>query len=647
MCKVKFFSKNDMSCGYYLSKAETIIKNFDETKDFLKYGVIDIIELYNIKLFIDLELYLKSWSSEYIDFIKAIVKKFTPIIGQFFNSISEDNLKDLYLSLDFDYNEDYWTLMEKYKIYKKISQDAFYDLISHPEVSLRIILKHRKITNYYGATIAKRMLEDTASAEILLEKFEMSHNSVDEINLPNELTSSDKEKIIYDYIGSIEPSLTCLRLIVNTKEFSISDLSRYNAKKRAEAEEARIFEKSAGLTMETVVTFSKNQDEERLIKREGQNWYFSYSLKWLQDNDDYPTLLNNFIYLFEYVDLQMRITCINNGHEMGVFERITVSNSKNAYKTGIAFKTKNMLAQLQMIAYHRELSNMNIRLEEVIEWFFKYYINDEFGIDGFRIKLPSAQSLYFEKCRAVLPEIESALKQFRLLVLYDSINHDLLQMSSSKLPYKEVPSLLENKYVYGCGDEYNKIIFLFFSDQCALSFSKEKAERYSNFFDLILNENSCIDDYLDFHRPSLDWLLEKSYILIDEKRMIKPCYIEQLQILKDLNKNEFINYWRYSSNSQAVIMELYKKGIVRFENSLLSIPEQNYLNYYLNKSSFNNALDLRNMYSHGTQPSGEGNENIHEQNYMTFLRLFILIIIKINDELCIKHSGKNSCENIL
>ena len=74
--------------------------------------------------------------------------------------------------------------------------------------------------------------------------------------------------------------------------------------------------------------------------------------------------------------------------------------------------------------------------------------------------------------------------------------------------------------------------------------------------------------------------------------------------------------------------------MLRFESTLFSKPEQNYLNYFLNKSEFNNSLDLRNKYSHGTQPFG--NEEVHHSNYIIFLKLFILIIIKINDELCIK-----------
>ena len=40
------------------------------------------------------------------------------------------------------------------------------------------------------------------------------------------------------------------------------------------------------------------------------------------------------------------------------------------------------------------------------------------------------------------------------------------------------------------------------------------------------------------------------------------------------------------------------------------------------------------MYVHGTQSNDSDNENVHYTNYITFLKLFVLIIIKINDDLC-------------
>lgn len=46
-------------------------------------------------------------------------------------------------------------------------------------------------------------------------------------------------------------------------------------------------------------------------------------------------------------------------------------------------------------------------------------------------------------------------------------------------------------------------------------------------------------------------------------------------------------------------MEVEK--IIHFDSTLFSKPEQDYFNYFLNKSDFTNGLDLRNSYLHGTQ----------------------------------------------
>ena len=78
---------------------------------------------------------------------------------------------------------------------------------------------------------------------------------------------------------------------------------------------------------------------------------------------------------------------------------------------------------------------------------------------------------------------------------------------------------------------------------------------------------------------------------------------------------------------------MISEGILKSESTLFSKPEIDYLNYYLNKSEFNNGLDLRNMYIHGTHPNDKESEKIHETNYMRILKIFILAIIKINDDL--------------
>ena len=73
-------------------------------------------------------------------------------------------------------------------------------------------------------------------------------------------------------------------------------------------------------------------------------------------------------------------------------------------------------------------------------------------------------------------------------------------------------------------------------------------------------------------------------------------------------------------------------NLIKFESSLFSKPEQSYFNYYLNKSEFTNGFDLRNSYIHGTQPNPE-EVKIHEQAYFSYLKLLVLALLKIDNDL--------------
>lgn len=175
-----------------------------------------------------------------------------------------------------------------------------------------------------------------------------------------------------------------------------------------------------------------------------------------------------------------------------------------------------------------------------------------------------------------------------------------------------------------------------------LSYVERIGSEYDNFFDLLRNEVVTISDYKDYHDQDIEWLIKNKYIELNSQGYIKICDINRIYILKYLYTNEVVNYWRYPVELRDKLDDMGACGLIRFESSLFSRPEQDYINYYLNKSSFNNALDLRNRYSHGTQPSRDDSEDIHEVNYMIFLRLFILVIIKINDEFCLYNDHKIS-----
>lgn len=633
--RVKFYSNTDMSCGYNFNMAVEFIKKLDAKKT--DYEINDILEMFNILKFFQEDI-LKQIEKETSDLCRNSEKTIYKIIGKFCNTIRNDNIESIILGVDNNYIEDFFELMNKYKIYEKISNAVFVKILSSKKYYLDCILTNENLVYYYDEEIRNALLMTDDSAELLLNNYEVEHiGHINKKYFPKSLTIKDKERIFINYVKSESCNLNYLRIIVNfqsTSELEISDKTKLLAKRKVEEQQKKFFNKNSGITMETSIRFSYDIDKAYDLKIDGQNWEFTYNLKWIKENNDNSTLLNNFIYLFEYVDKQMRWTMVSKFSHMGIFERSIITRSKRDYPTSTAFNRINQLSDLQLMGYYKELQKMDIRLEDIIIWFFQEYLVNEFKIKNYNISMPSKDSNYLEKCRTLLPEIDSCLKQYNYYVEDGIIDSELLEISSKHLLFKDVKSLLNNKYVYPIEGEFDIITYYFFSDQCMLSYVENKKQKYNNFYELVLKENITREEIVQFEQKSLDKLIDDGYLIIDYNNYIRFRNRRQILILKDMYENEVISYWKLSENERKEVNNLVIKGLLKFDNSLFSKPEQDYLNYYLNKSDFINSLDLRNMYSHGTQPFGD--ENIHYQNYIIFLRIFISIIIKINDELCIK-----------
>jgi hypothetical protein len=167
-----------------------------------------------------------------------------------------------------------------------------------------------------------------------------------------------------------------------------------------------------------------------------------------------------------------------------------------------------------------------------------------------------------------------------------------------------------------------------------LSYIKDIDKKYDCFYDLINNETICKADYPDFLMTDIDWLLSNGYLVENVDGHLVIVDDVCINLLKSLYLSEVISYWKFRKSTRDKINEMIKGGLLCSESSLFSRLEQDYFNYHLNKSDFDNSLDLRNKYIHGTQPPGDPNSEEHEGNYYKILKLLVLIIIKINDDLC-------------
>lgn len=643
--KVVFHSKEDLAGGYNLQKGEHILRA--DTKS--NYTDInEVLELYNLKKYIDNGLYLKNWTQDDITNFKQKATEYSKVVGQFMATINDSNVVILYENTLRNYVHSFWELVNNQNVFKRISKTNFSNILVNEPHLIHEILAHKGIVDYYDTEIKTFLLTYSQSAEILLSYYEVKDDfGKNQKYLPKSLTVEDKETILSNYLDSADVNYNYIGLIQNARnrnDFKVSDKTRLKAKRLHKSETEKFFAGNNGMRYGVSVSFPENTS-----KIKDGNIYensiinYSYSLDFIKQNRDPYFLFQNFIVLFEYLDIQRRINLVSKKNKMGVFERIMGVHSQNEYRGGTEFTLLEMTSQLQLAGYNKVLSDLGISLENVLHEVFTSSLQEKYEFaNNAHFSIPSATS-YFEKVRLLAPEFESVLKQFKLFVEDGSIDFELLQISSTPTSIKDIPSLNQNKYLYFNEDNQEAVACanLFFSDQTLLTYVEPfKEKHYHTFFDLLANEQVKYSSYEEHQKPRIDYLIDKGFLNIESNDIIQITNPLRVIILRDLYLNEAASFYRYSFELRQEAKQMEAEKIIYFENSLFSKPEQAYFNYFLNKSEFTNGLDLRNSYLHGTQATPDEIQK-HEYAYFTYLKLLILTFLKIEDDLIIHKAVKN------
>ena len=226
-----------------------------------------------------------------------------------------------------------------------------------------------------------------------------------------------------------------------------------------------------------------------------------------------------------------------------------------------------------------------------------------------------------------------------MLVEESIIDHELIQISSSSLKIGDVPSMNNNKYYYPDSSNtfFNVASNLLFSNQSGIYYRREGDEKYNNFFKLITKETLYLNEFLPFQQAKIEWLFTQELINISSEGIISLKQPEIIHLLEDLFLHDVVNFFNRSEKYKKIIQNLFEKKVVYSQTTLFSIPEQNYLDYYLNKSRYTNGYDIRNKYMHGTNTNDLKD---HEKDYYTILKIIMIIVVKINDDLDINYRGQ-------
>lgn len=615
--------ENTTLSKHYIYQIDSFLKNIDLTSI---NDINEILQLYNISKYIKDGLYEPN-DINLMQKIKSVSLSFR-----------NENYLDEYENVEVELDYSFWQLFIQLKIYTFYSDDTFKSFLDKSSICLDYLLSNKVLVKHYESIIKEYILSNSENVEDIFDCLVVDNKYKIKRKIYLPISSLEIEELIIDYINSESPNLNYLKLIMTNKNreiLKVSDKTKRLAKNKIDDLYAEYFPNDGGISTQIEIKFDPNQDKAYLITNKRGILVYSYSTKWILGNLTNETILNNFIYLFEFVDNQMRATFLSKKNDnQGLMAEIGLKSKLNYDDENMMFRCFEGKTLNTLNLYIQILKNNKILIEDVLSWFFSSYLKEHFHIDDFNINMPSENNSYLEKCIIIAPVIESVIKKFNIYIEEGFIDNELLEMSSTPLQFSKCKSKHNIKYVYPIFEDFNVACHYLFSNQSMLQYDKKEKKSYSSFYSLIMTKNIYFSDYHDYFKEKINWLIKNNYVYLDQNGRILIKDLMLVNILHDLYRNEVINFINLSKNEKKYVIKMIEDKKLRSENTLFSIPEQNYLNYYLNNSMYGNSLGLRNKYAHGTQSQTEKNSSIHYTNYLNFLKILIFIVIKINDELC-------------
>ena len=623
---VKYWDITDLTFGDNYRNA---IKKLDTNRDFSSLTDInEIIELFEIYQIITCKDLKVEYSKPYLKKAEGLM----PFIARFFKNVNDDNFEGYYFSVCAHYMDDFWALFDKFSCYEQVSSDKMRAFLSRGDIVLHYISEHSRITEAYDQEIADTLRQSDQTARMIVSEFLEEHTDRHKkLYFPKSLSADEYEVILQKYIDSEYPNAGILQLIYQSQSSSecpISDKLRLNAKRRAQD----VFQQQSGTTLSfgVGISFCKMENFFEVRTNNKQEILYRYNVRCLEDRLDNDLIIENFATIFAFTDSFGRSRFPSICSKLGVFERTLGVKGVKEYKTGNAFFVEDLRSSAIMHAYYSFLAAKGIDIEEVIKWFFSDYLFDRYGVEGFGFNASSRTSGFVERCKNLCSELDGILKQYKMYVETGSVDEELFEIASTAIIFASLPSQISDKYAYTNSERLKKELYLLFSDQCMLAYIPDY-NKYSSFAELIEAERIKVDDYNQHEKPSLDFLIDRHTISVDETGII-VLNSKRASLLRDLNDNDVICL-QYCDDYREIIDELELNKDIEIASKLFTKPESDYLNYMLNKSTFSNGLDLRNRYCHGTYSK---DENEQARDYFCLLKITIMIVLKIREEFLLR-----------
>ncbi|MFG1883320.1 hypothetical protein [Micromonospora sp. NPDC049102] len=628
--RLRYYGAGDFATYWQIHRAAEVIEGFDPFAP--PDGVNDILELHNARLFVEAGFIPTDVVEEDRNALVLSAKPIRRTVAQWFGALENDNLADMLTEVDWQYHEHLLDLLAGLGVFGRCSAQAMLTALDGAKIHIGDMLTSKRLVENYGTTIRERLLAEPDRAELVV-RHHLESGSRNEIFLPATFTPADSRALMEAYIDSAEPNPNYLKLIADAPIDSKSGVDAklvVKAKRRYDAMIEDFFKTTPGIRTGCTVAVSPAQVEPVKATLNNMVIEYTFSQAWLEGTLEYPSVLNNFQFLFEFAPQDGLLTLPAFNSERRGLELAMGLNGAKDYPTGHIFTAKDRATLLQTAMYQHYLGTKDIDLEEVLRWYFEEHLPVEYGISGFVFSPSNEKANYLERCRNLFAEMESIATQFGLLVEDSEIDHDVAAAGADLIRYRTIPSALEGKYAYPTNHtEIRTILHALFSDQSHLTYINEDI-RGADFVDLLRRNKVSYGSLHEYQRPLVDKLIEHGVVENTGDR-IRLKDSDVFHVLRSLNDNEAVAYHHLNTRCRTHVDRMVGAEWLVRRSSLFTEAEAAYFNYNLNSVDFSNGPKLRNKYQHGVQPKGNG-EAQHQQTYYAALRLMVALTIKINDE---------------
>ena len=618
-------------------RAMPILDSFDAANN---YNLNQVVELENIVRIVKSIKCPQNISSEKFKEYRDKTSVISRFVCSYFQQLDLSNIENIFQSTWIYFSLDILELLERFNLLRKIPDSSIKDLLDKKQVSLLDILRCKGWVKKYNQVITDYMMNNKDAAEIIIKYYLVKDFAEKEdITFPKALTEEKKISVLNYYVdGAFELHPNYLELIENAPildELHIGDKLRLKAKKAKEKYWEKHFSERSSFSYGSIASFQEIDEEKTESYNETDHHvYCTYSKKWVREHHDYPTLLNNFIFLFDFFDLELRCQFVLK-KKSTLDELLAKSEGIKHYPINSQFTTNRMICFTILSAYMRELENYEISIEDLFDYFFNDYLKENFGISDFEFKKPSKAVSLSERIKLLYIEMDGILKQLKYYKEDGRIDKELMAISSNPVRIGELKSFLEQKYAYPKAENLKEEMrFLFtFNLMFGMNFAWNG---YESLVQIIAKEHLSINDFAKPAQEWINWLIEKGSLRLKTDGSL-GLNVVRCNLLYDLYENEVVCFAHQAEKSKEILENLKNADEIDVGDTLFSRQEINYFNFVMNKKEFSNGMDLRNAFLHG---SFRGTEQDLQHAYIEALKILIMIVVKVNEEFCLKFPEK-------